>query len=208
MPTLNQLKSGTIVRVKLEHDLGYVYGKIINLVELLKREQKVDELVHFYNYVTKTPVNDDLIKIQGSDLLVGPMFVLDLKPVIRNNTWEQVGFISPTRDELIIPDFKETRPIATYDEDEATGWSYIRNLDVNGRVTSTWDKVKHLNLFKYSSHDLVTRRLTMENLRQTGRKIEDYYELKEWKESSVYKNMKYASVYSTVPKELRGRAID
>lgn len=208
MGKLKQLKSGTIIRVKLEHDLGYVYGKVINLVELLKEKQNVQELVYFYDCVTKNPSKDDLTKIQSSDLLVGPMFVLDLKPVVKNGTWEEVGFIEPTKEELIIPDFKETSPITAYDEDEATGWNYIRNLNVNGRVPSTWEKVKHLNLFKYSSHDLIARRLTMEHLRQTGKKIEDYYEMKEWKELSVYKNMKYTSIYSTVPKEIRGRAID
>lgn len=208
MVKLKQLKSGTIIRVKLEHNLGFVYGKVINLVELLNAKQNVDELVRFYNYVTIKPDKDDLINLQDKDLLVGPLFVLDLKPVIKNSTWEEVGFVGPRKEELIIPDFKETRPITAFDEEEATGWGYIRGLHVNGRVSSSWEKVKHLNLFKYSSHDLITRRLTMEHLRQTGKKIEDYYELKEWEETSVYKNMKYTSVYSSVPREIRGRAIE
>ncbi len=208
MTKFRQLKSGTIVKVKLEHDLGYVYGKIINVVELLKEKRNVEELVYFYNYVANIPHTDDLIEIQTRDLLVGPLFVLDLKPVVKNNTWEKVGFIEPTKEELTIPDFKETQPIMAFDEDEATGWNYIRNLDVNSRVRSTWEKVRHLNLFKYSSHDLIVRRLTMEHLRQTGKQIEDYYELREWKELSVYKNAKYTTIYSSVPKEIRGRAID
>jgi hypothetical protein len=119
-----------------------------------------------------------------------------------------VGFIEPKKEELRIPDFKEARPLATWDEDKATGWNYIRNLNVNGRVISTFENVRHLETFKYISHDLVARRLTMEHLRQTGKKVEDYYELKEWEELSVYKNMKYTSTYSTVPKEIRGRAIE
>ncbi len=208
MVKLKQLKSGTIIRVKLEHNLGFVYGKVINLTELLNVKQDVDELVHFYNYVTIEPGKNDLIILQDKDLLVGPMFVLDLKPVIKNSTWEEAGFVEPRNEELIIPDFKEARPLATWNEEEATGWGYIRNLHVNGRVTSSWEKVRHLEKFQYLSHDLITRRLTMEHLRQTGKKIEDYYELKEWEETSVYKNMKYTSVYSSVPREIRGRAIE
>ena len=208
MGKLKQLKSGTIIKVKLEHNLGYVYGKVINLIDILKEKRNIDELVYFYDYVTKSPDKDDLIKIQSRDLLVAPLFVLDLKPVVKNGTWELVGFIEPTKEELRIPDFKEARPLATWDEDKATGWNYIRNLNVNGRVISTFESVRHLETFKYISHDLVARRLTMEHLRQTEKKVEDYYELKEWEEVSVYKNMKYTSIYSTVPKEIRGRAID
>jgi hypothetical protein len=206
MGKLKQLKSGTVVMVKLEHNLGYIYGKIINLVEILNEKRDVDELVYFYNYVTKSP-EKDLSTLMAKDLLVGPLFVLDLKPVVKNGTWETVGFIAPTKDELRIPDFKEARPLATWDEDKATGWNYISNLNVNGRVASTFENVKHLEVFQYLSHDLIARRLTMEHLRQIGKKIEDYYKLKEWRELSVYKNMKYTSIYSTVPNEMRGRAI-
>jgi hypothetical protein len=73
MGKLKQLKSGTIIKVKLEHNLGYVYGKVINVVELLKEKKNVDELVYFYDYVVQDPDKDDLTKIQDKDLLVGPL---------------------------------------------------------------------------------------------------------------------------------------
>jgi len=208
MKNKQPLKSGSIVRVKLECGLGYAYGKVINIAELLNSKLSVDSLVYFYDHVTLNSENNDFTEIHNKELLVGPLFVLDLKPVVKNGTWTQVGHVEPKTSELGIPDFKEARPLATWDEDKATGWGYIRNLNVNGRVLSEWEKVKHLEEYQYSSHDLVARRLTMEYIRQSGKKIEDYYKLKEWKESSVYKNLKYTPIYSSIPKRIRGRAID
>lgn len=64
MGKLKELKSGVIIRVKLEHDLGYVYGKVINHSTLLKEKKTVNELVHFYDYITPYHLDkNDLSKI-------------------------------------------------------------------------------------------------------------------------------------------------
>ena len=201
-------RSGSIILIPLEHSLGYVYAKIVNISELINKKLTVNELIYVYNYIVENPADTDLVQILNKELLVGPLFVLDLNPVVRKNKWKLVGHINPVNEELIVPDFKEAWPLLVMYEDEATEWKYIRDLDVNGRIKSTWEKVKHLELFRYNSNDLIARRLTMEHLRQTGKRIEDYYELKEWKDISVYKNVIHTPIYSTIPKELRGRAIN
>jgi hypothetical protein len=199
-------KTGSIIRIKLEHDLGFVYAMVINLTELID-DPTIHALIRVYNFITQNPSEEDIKNLHSKDLLVGPLFVLDLLPVVKKGKWPVVGHIEPVNEELIIPDFKEAWPLLTMYEDEAKEWKYIRNLDVNGRIKSTWEKVKHLEIFSYKSNDLIARRLTMEYLRQTGKKIEDYYELKEWEELSVYKNVLYTPVYSKIPKEIRGRAL-
>jgi hypothetical protein len=202
-----QLKTGTIIRIPLEHDLGFIYAMLINLRDL-KEKPTYNELIRVFNYITENPKEDDVKVLHDKDLLVGPLIVLDLPPVVKNGKWQVVGYIEPGEEELVIPDFKEAWPPLIMYEDEANEWRYIRNLDVNGRIRSTWEKVKHLELFNFKSNDLISRRLTMEYLRQTGKNIEDYYELKEWKDLSVYKNVLHTPVYSSIPKEIRGKAID
>jgi hypothetical protein len=45
--------------------------------------------------------------INTNDLLLGPIFILDLPPVFKKNTWKILDVVSPTQKELTIPDFKD-----------------------------------------------------------------------------------------------------
>jgi len=197
------VKAGTIVSAKLEHGLGYVYGKIIK-VQLI---EDIKEWVVFYKLIVNKPSKMDLSRLSKYDLLVGPLQVLDLEPVVKNGSWEVVGDLSPTYQEMKVPDTKEAWPPCMY-EDQAETWNYLKNLSPTGRKRSTWEKVKHLELYKKDSHDLIERRLTMEHLRQSGQSIEAFYELKEWRELAVYKNVQFTPIYSEIPVHLRGEAID
>lgn len=106
-----------------------------------------------------------------------------------------------------IPDFRDFGPVFTMYEKDAKLWYYIRNDEVNKRVVSEYEKVKHLEHFIYKAYGSIVTRLTMEVIRQYEKKIEDYYELKEYDELSSYYNTIYTPVYSSIPKEIRGKTI-
>ncbi|WP_417353050.1 Imm26 family immunity protein [Flavobacterium alkalisoli] len=201
----NKLNTGTIIKIPLEHNLGFVLAKFINLNEILNKPNH-NEFIYVYNKVFK----EEEIVIDGIDdneLLLGGVFVLDLLPVIRNKTWETIGYLEPKNSELKIPDFKDYGPIlATYEKD-AKFWYCIKNFEINNRIVVEWDEVHHLEKFTYYSHDIVVRRLTMEVIRQSDKKIENYYSLKEWKELAPYYNTLYTPVYSSISFEIRGEMI-
>ncbi len=201
----NKIKTGSIIKIKLEHKLGFVLAKLINLNEL-KEKPIYNELIYVYNRIF-TDENIDIDKIDPYELLLGPLFVLDLPPVVRNKTWEVLGHMEPNPKELTIPDFKDFGPVLAVSEVDAKIWYYLRGLEINKRVVTDYDKVKHLEIFKIYSHDMVARRLTMEILRNMGKEIKDYYEIKNWNELSLYNHILFTPIYSSIPEEIRGRAI-
>lgn len=133
--------------------------------------------------------------------------MLDLPPIVKNKSWELVGHLEPKPNELIIPDFKDFGPVFAMYEKDAKLWYCIKNLDINKRIIVEQDQVYHLEKFVYYSHDLVTRRLTMEVLRQNSKQIEEFYSLEEWKELAPYYNTLHTPIYSTIPFEIRGRMV-
>lgn len=200
-----KIETGSIIKIPLEHNLGFVLAKFINLKEI---EESIgyNEFIYVYNRVFK---DEDIIVegIDDNDLLLGGIYVLNPYPALKNKTWEIVGLLKPKTIELQIPDFKDYGPVFTLYEKDAKIWYYIQNDEINNRVITDYEKVKHLEKLIYRAYGSVMTRLTMEVIRQRGKKIEDYYELKEHDRLVSYYNTIYTTVYSSIPKEVRGKAI-
>jgi len=201
----NKIETGSIIKIPLEHDLGYVLAKFINLNEI-KESIGYNEFIYVYNRIFKTEdiVVDD---IDNNELLLGGVYVLNPYPALKNKTWEIVGLLKPKKLELLIPDFKDFGPVFTLYEKDAKIWYYIHNGEVNSRVITDYEQVKHLEKFVYRAYGSIMTRLTMEVIRQSGEIIEDYYELKEHDDLVSYYNTIYTPIYSSIPKEIRGKAI-
>ncbi|WP_439554326.1 Imm26 family immunity protein [Flavobacterium macrobrachii] len=201
----NKIETGSIIKIPLEHGFGFVLAKFINLKEI-KEDIGYNEFIYVYNQVFK---DEDVVVegIDNNDLLLGGIYVLNPYPALKNKIWEIVGHLEPKASELQIPDFKDFGPVFTMYEKDAKIWYYIHNAEVNKRIITEYEKVKHLEQFIYSAYGSIMTRLTMEVIRQSEKRIEDYYELKEHDELSSYYNIMYTPVYSTIPKEIRGKAI-
>ncbi|WP_298303781.1 Imm26 family immunity protein [Flavobacterium sp.] len=201
----NKIVTGSIIKIPLEHGFGFVLAKFINLNEI-KEDIGYNEFIYVYNLVFK---NEDIIVegVDNNDLLLGGIYVLNPYPALKNKTWEIVGFLEPKTSELNVPDFKDFGPVFTMYEKDAKIWYYIHNDEVNKRIITNYEKVKHLEQFIYSAYGSIMTRLTMEVIRQKGKRIEDYYDLKEHDELSSYYNTIYTPIYSSIPKEIRGKAI-
>jgi hypothetical protein len=143
----NKIETGSIIKIPLEHDLGFVLAKFINLKQI---EESIgyNEFIYVYNRVFK----DEEIVVEGiddNDLLLGGVYVLNPYPALKNKTWEIVGLLKPKTIELQILDFKDFGPVFTLYEKEAKIWYYIHNGEVNNRVVTDYEKVKHLETFVY-----------------------------------------------------------
>lgn len=201
----NNIETGTIIKIPLEHNFGFVLAKFINLKEI-KEDVGYNEFIYVYNRVFK---DEDIVVdgIDAYDLLLGGIYVLNPYPALKNNIWKIVGLLEPKTSELQIPDFKDFGPVFTKYEKDAGVWYYIHNAEVNKRVIADYENIKHLEKLVYKAYGSIMTRLTMEIIRQKGKKIEDYYDLKEHDELSSYYNTIYTPIYSTIPKEMRGKAI-
>lgn len=201
----NKIETGSIIKIPLGHNFGYVLAKFINLNEI-KDGLGYNEFIYVYNRVFKD--EDIVVKgIDDNDLLLGGIYILNPYPALKNKTWEIVGLLKAKAIELQIPDFKDYGPVFTLYERDAKIWYYIHNDDINNRIVTDYEKVKHLEKFIYRAYGSVMTRLTMEVIRQSGKKIENYYELKEHDDLVSYYNTIYTPIYSTIPKEIRGKAI-
>lgn len=201
----NKIETGSIIKIPLEQEFGFVLAKFINLKEI-KGDIGYNEFIYVYNRVFK---DEDIIidDIDSNDLLLGGIYVLNPYPAIKNKTWEIVGLLKPKRTELEIPDFKDFGPLLSFYEKDAKIWYCIRKDEINNRIVTDYEKVKHLENFFYRAYGSVMTRLTMEVIRQNGKKIEDFYELKEHDDLASYYNTIYTPIYSSIPKEIRGKAI-
>jgi hypothetical protein len=201
----NKIETGSIIKIPLEHGFGFVLAKFINLKEI-KEDIGYNEFIYVYNRIFK---DEDIVvdDIDANDLLLGGLYVLNPYPALKNKTWEIVGLLKPKKSELQIPDFKDFGPFLALYEKDATIWYYIHNGEVNNRIVTDYEKVKHLEQFIYRAYGSIITRLTMEVIRQNGEKIEDYYDLKEHDDLVSYYNVIYTPLYSSISKEIRGKAI-
>jgi hypothetical protein len=201
----NKIETGAIIKIPLEHNFGFVLAKFINLKEI-KEDIGYNEFIYVYNRVFK---EEDIIidDIDSNDLLLGGIYVLNPYPALKNKIWEIVGVLKPKETELEIPDFKDFGPLLALYEKDAKIWYYIHNDEINKRIVTDYENVKHLELFVYRAYGSIMTRLTMEVIRQKNKTIEDYYDLKDDDDLASYYNTIYTPIYSSIPKEIRGKAI-
>ncbi|KAF2082388.1 Imm26 family immunity protein [Flavobacterium sharifuzzamanii] len=201
----NKIETGSIIKIPLEHNLGYVLAKFINLNEI-KKDIGYNEFIYVYDRIFR---DEDIVvnNIDDNDLLLGGIYVLNIYPALKNKTWEVLGHLRPKKIELTIPDFKDFGPVFTTYEKNAKIWYYIHNAEVNNRVAVDYEKVKHLEKFIYRAYGSIVTRLTMEVIRQQGNNIEEFYRLDNQDDLISYYNTIYTPIYSSIPKEIRGKAI-
>ncbi len=202
-----KFNSGTIIKVPLEFGRGSVLAKLVDLSDI-KQNPVYNELLYVYkSFAHNGDVSDAVQKLNESELLLGPIFILDLPAILRKKKWEIVGAADLTPMESDIPDFKDFGPVFSTNEDEAKTWYYIRNLEINNRIVTSFDAVKHLEVFKIYSHDMVARRITMEVIRSDGENIIDYYDLDKWENLCLFKHIEHTPMYRDIPNGIRGKAI-
>ena len=199
----NNLISGTLIKIPLEFELGFVLAKLIKLKEIVTNPT-LDFLVYVYEKVFKYDSDINFNDLDSCEYLLGGVFVLDLTSILKINKWEIIGYHAPNSFELTMPDFKDFGPSLTLYEKDAKCWYCINNYDVNNRILVDYSKIKHLEKFVYYSHDIITRRLTMEVIRQSASNIKDYYRLEKWEELAPYYNMIYTPIFKSIAKAHRG----
>ena len=204
------LESGTIFSIKLNHDLGYTFAKVVNLTDFAKDDlsNTFHLIVYPYNYVVKNENDYNEADFIESEPLTGPLFVEDILHAIKNNIYKIVGNTELKSYEKKVPAFRGFSAMVYgkihYYEDEATDWNYFERGSPFKRIVANHDQVKHLEGNTAFSHQSIERRLSMEILNRSGKNIKDYYKLEEWEELYVYNNMIYKTPFNQVPDKLKG----
>ncbi len=204
------LESGTVFSIKLNHNLGYTFAKVVNLTDFAKDDlsNTFHLIVYPYNYVVDNENDykqEDFIK---SEPLTGPLFVEDILYSIKNKIYKIVGNTELKSYEKKVPAFRGFSAMVYgkihYYEDEATDWNYFERGSPFKRIVANYNQVKHLEDNVALSNEFIERRLTMEVLSRSGKNLKDFYKLENWEELCVYNNMIYKTPFNQVPDNLKG----
>ena len=204
------LESGIVLRIKLNHNLGYSFAKVVNLTDFAKDDlsDTFHLIIYPYNYIVQNEndyKNEEFIK---SEPLTGPLFVDHILYEIKHGIYKVVDKVDLKPYEKRVPAFRGFSAMVYgkihYYEDEATNWNYFERGRPFRRIVASYEQVKHLEDNDALSHEFVERRLTMEILSRKGENIKDYYKLEDWTELCVYYNMIYKTPFNTVSDKLKG----
>jgi hypothetical protein len=204
------LKSGNIIQIKLNHNLGYIYAKVVNMCDFSEYDlsNTFHLIIYPYNYVIENEEDYSEMDFIKSEPLTGPLFVVDILWALRKNIYKIKGEV-PLKDyEKRIPAFRGFGAMVFkvhYYEDEATHWDYFENGSPRKRFEATYDQVKHLEGNVALSHEGIEVRLSMEILFRSGKNVKDFYRLEEWQELSLYYNMIYKTPFNELSDEMKGK---
>ncbi|PQJ79646.1 Imm26 family immunity protein [Polaribacter porphyrae] len=207
-----KIESGTIIRIKLNFDLGYTFAKVVNMCDFseIDLSTTLHYIIYPYNYIEKKENIFNYIKFIESKPLTGPLFVIDILYAIKNSKYQIVGTSLLRNYEQNIPDFRgfssDVFAIHKYEKD-ATSWNYFEKGRPFKRISANYDQVKHLEGNAALSHNHIEKRLSMEVLNRKKLKIEDFYDMQDWINLKLYYNMHYTVPFNEVPNHIKGKAI-
>jgi hypothetical protein len=151
--------------------------------------------------------NNTMDCLKDADWLFGYRSVHKWPDLRKNTGWKSLGIINAEED-TFIPDFKDVQafPYVVKDESQIGPWQPVINLTETGE-NCAYEKVHHLETIILTSKLGIERRTGMEYCRINNLKVENCYDLSDEANESMYLQMINVPVYSTIPKEIRGKAL-
>lgn len=204
------LESGIILRIKLNHHLGFSFAKVVNLTDFAKDDlsDTFHLIIYPYNYIVQNEDEYNHEEFVKSEPLTGPLFVDHILAEIKSGIYKIVDKVDLKPYEKRVPAFRGFSAMVFgkihYFEDEATDWNYFERGTPFRRLVASYEHVKHLEDNVANSHEFIERRLTMELLNRKGENIQDFYKLEDWTELCVYNNMVYKTPFYNVPDNQKG----
>jgi|SRR5450432_2749490 len=194
--------SGTILEFKIPLDLGYAYCKILDFRYIREFD---GVLVKVFDHIVKEPVNDINI-LREKDWLFGSRRMPWLPGTRGKGAWKIKGVLL-AQDDSVIPDFKYCIKSSPFSEDESKlePWDIVRNI--KDYIPSEYEKVKHLEDTVVSPRPAIEIRTAMEYYRMQNVDVKKDFDLNKTINELIYKQMMHVPIYSTIPKEIRGKAL-
>lgn len=201
--TKNKLNTGDILRIPLWNKLGFAYAKYMDLSQ--SPSVNMPSLIKVYCYWTKT-MDFDLEMIKESKYLIQPILVAGINPAIRKGLWEIVGNVGKSEEDMVLPHFRSHEP-RWEEENNAKEWSYIKDCDVNKRIKTSLEKIKHLERYAGQGTGNIEIKVTMQIMKKEGLNIVDYFDIEDETVEYQYNIVKESPLLSEIPDSMHGRAI-
>jgi hypothetical protein len=207
MKFLKKIVTGAIIQIELREGWGFAYAKYVDFFSIIQGHFHANCL-EVYDYITQEPSNN-LEILKEKDLLFGPR-IINGKPSLRGQ--DKVSMIGLINDEseIIIPDFKDVRffPWIVEDESRISPWYPIFQLHpTNHPREYPYKLVKHLEHRVLTGKEQIRLRIEMEILRKQGKDPKEIVNLDVESQKFIYFQMINVPIYSTIPREMRGKAL-
>lgn len=127
-------------------------------------------------------------------------------PDLRKDTgWKSLGILSASDDNKV-PDFKGTHsfPYIVEDESSIERWYVIHDLTKS--EDCEYSGVRHLEMKILTTNNGLVERTGMEYCRIYDYDLRDFYDLEEEGNKYMYWQMINIPIYSSIPKEIQGKA--
>ena len=197
--------SGSVLEFKVPLDLGYAYCKILDFRYISEFD---GVLAKVYDYMVKEPLKDINI-LRDKEWLFGARLMPSLPNTRGKGAWKFKGVLI-AEDDNIIPNFKSAPLASPLIEDQSTiaKWYVVRNInEISYENVCTHDQVKHLEDTVLTTQPGVEIRTAMEYCRTHNMDIDQYFDLNNDGNNFIYIAMRNVPIYSTIPKEIRGKAL-
>lgn len=196
--------SGSILEFKVPLDLGYAYCKVLDFRYI----REIDGvLAKVFDYITKEPIKDIQI-LRDKDYLFGARRLYKLPNTRGKGAWKFKGVLI-SDDDKIIPDFKYCPQASPFlmDESIVDRWYVVRNINECSDNFCSYDQVKHLENKRIDSQLSIEDRTAMEYCRINNMDVKKYFDVEDPAYLGCYQSMINVPIYSTIPKEIRGKGL-
>lgn len=195
----------SVLRFRLEKDLGYGYCKLVDLTHI---DPWYGMVVKVFDYKSDQPI-ETVETIRNADYLLSPIS-LGWHPNLGGpSDWQIIGSLSNADDEQC-PVFKTAAKVNFQDNRtivKKQRWHPVFNFKERGAVCE-FKQVAHLETLALATPQNIINRTSMTFLRKAGIPIEDYYYLEG---NAIAREDYYHSsqmpLYGQVPKKYRNKTI-
>ncbi|MGZ5281352.1 MAG: hypothetical protein ACXWEY_03660 [Bacteroidia bacterium] len=194
------IKHGDVVEIYLPNVEKFCHGKIIDP----KQIKTAIDLPHFLlvnNDVFSQPTLT--LETLNRELLLAPFYIVGGSAAVTKFGWRIISNEHVSESEEWIPDTKEGWPLFS---NPPQRWGYKTKYSTK-LIFSEWEKVKHLDNGVGKNIEVIPFLIEQELLKIEGKDIQIEYGIKNWLEQIIYDNYKQLPVYSKLPNELKGKAI-
>lgn len=197
-----------MLQITLPKQLGFAYAKFIDLRKIVPA-CGLSQLVKIYNYKTEDE-SYDLAEMLKQYYLLQPRFALALPPTITSGIWKIIEKSEVTEQDLNIPHFSRNEDwgqVYLSKKDKAK-WYYCIDASIHKKIKTSFENVQHLAALEGTGTGVLEIEIAMAFLMKEGKKVEDYFELKEYYEKSTYESLQLTPPYYELPKDMRDKAIE
>ncbi|GJM34117.1 MAG: hypothetical protein DHS20C18_31180 [Saprospiraceae bacterium] len=202
---MNNVQHRSVLQYQLDMGLGYGYCKLLDFTSL---DPWYGLVIKIYDFKSEKPIQDVKV-LQDVEYLLNPL-TLGWFPSLNDQCkWKIIGKLSRA-DDSVCPVYKIEKESSSQNKSSkfaTKNWCPIYNFSKKG-TSCQYNQLAHLETLQLVTTQSIINRTTMEFLRKSGEKIENYYYEEENKATlEDYHQAIQMPFYSNIPIEYRNKVI-